>query len=744
MSQVLQAEKLLNHLVMARKYVLFYPAKSPTATQALDALAAKFNELFQGTLSGSPADAQPTDRFDLIVTRTSFLAGKDEVAPQNDVLRRFASDLYRLGIKQFSFTPGVTAADLRAFLSLVCEAQNELRTNGTLVKVWEELVLEHVAVESRDLLNLESRNLLNLLKQDEDSQPVDLLDYLEREATSSAGDGPALSRFFLELAEGAPELHQRLLNTLSDPNRLAATLTRLRGDQARADAEPGSDILGRVLRSFHDHMEGLPEETRATYFQTMAEAVLSTDVDTRRHLLNRTLASGIGRGGVEESILASLSGETVATVLTSYASFFNGTAETIAQYLGRFFPDAEMRNGVARQVSDKLGDSQDDRLRGVAEGLADESLLAREAAAPSAAATPRGDQAGTEEDAWARRLAPGTSDLAALTEKMRTACVEEEYETAAQLIMYLQCEHGVPLVKDNVFEVFEQALTSAFQGGRFDLVLYILEPLAAEMIQSPQSHRKVLVDRLFTVVASPECFSQIFRQLPRLNKDNPNFAHLIGVLRLLGEVAAERLFDRLTAEESRSMRMAILSLFLRLGGSGVSFLIRKAETPDWFPEWYVMRNVVFLLGRAASDAGLDVLDRLSSHPEIRVRKEVLASLVRIRGSRAEEMIVRFLKDPDPGLGALAADRLGEMGARQVLPILTEMLTADRKALQKDPERAVGFVSAIGNLGGQPEIALLRAFSPSSRFSWMRGSEELIRACDDAIAKITRRLETAGT
>jgi len=127
-----------------------------------------------------------------------------------------------------------------------------------------------------------------------------------------------------------------------------------------------------------------------------------------------------------------------------------------------------------------------------------------------------------------------------------------------------------------------------------------------------------------------------------------------------------------------------------------------------------------------------------------VRKEVLTAVTRMNFERAQNLVMRFVYDPDPELGGIAAEWLGTTKVQRALPGLVQMLDTERKQLLKEPERMAGMIAAVGDLGGEAEMELLGGLVPRTWLSFGRGRDDVVLACDKAISQIKKRLEGGET
>ena len=92
--------------------------------------------------------------------------------------------------------------------------------------------------------------------------------------------------------------------------------------------------------------------------------------------------------------------------------------------------------------------------------------------------------------------------------------------------------------------------------------------------------------------------------------------------------------------------------------------------------WYVVRNVVSVIGSIGSEEGVRLLRQAARHRDLRVRKEVVTSLLKIPGPQAGELLVGFLRDEDKRVRVLASRGLARRREERAMPVLSEILRDD--------------------------------------------------------------------
>jgi HEAT repeat protein len=144
----------------------------------------------------------------------------------------------------------------------------------------------------------------------------------------------------------------------------------------------------------------------------------------------------------------------------------------------------------------------------------------------------------------------------------------------------------------------------------------------------------------------------------------------------------------LTAASDLSARRAYRDALVALDHVGVPLL--EEMTGD--DRWFVVRNMVGILGEIRSPDAIEHFTRTIHHGDARVRRETIVALPKIGGDDAVALLVRGLDDTEAGLRAAAALGLGLVkGPGGVAPLLA------RLARETDSEVLLEIVRALGRI-----------------------------------------------
>ena len=744
-------DALVASLAAARKCVQFYPKNNPNVDSSLERLVARLSALY----STPPADSTVPDStasplkpisipagLILEVDRDVFMYREDEIGVDSAPARKLAGDFYRLGIKQIHFLPDIDRGELHRFFELTCLSSEDIESLGGFLAALRVKGIEDVCVALSPKLDL--------VYQDDLPDDFDLVSYLRHKQAlrltpneqgeeddfpdNESADASELADFFLDIVKGSPEKRRYLFNTLCSPSKLAQALTLIRQASGITDESDYADVSLRQLqdnfRAITAAIETFPHETRDAFVRNMAEAILTTDARTTDHVLAGTLAESVGEGGVPDAILVSLPNEEIVDVLCKSVTFHAGTANTIKNFMDEFGDDSQRRADIRDLFEARSNESPTVPLKQVLELLQTD--------VESATVADRDARAGnsdivdhTAREIMAYKLHLHEDELEAIEREaeadFENATAEHAARTLFELFACSQFETLSVALRDNL----TTALLVVLEKGHYDSLSEILTFATEEMSPDTQARIRSSIQEVIRECSYPKHVDRIVNTLRRREKRSTEFRNLLNLLGLLGDIASDHLFMRLELEKNRTARLFLVSLFVDLGERMLPALERKAKHRDWF----VVRNVVYILGKIGSSTALNVLEPLLDHSDSRVQREAIRALAGIKDDRAEWLLMECLDSGDPWICRLAAEWLGQRGSQLALDRFTAMLSSRKGMARKDVNVTIGIVRAVGLLGDSGHIPLIRRVAPRTRLFSNQGKRELAEACIESIMRL---------
>ncbi len=140
--------------------------------------------------------------------------------------------------------------------------------------------------------------------------------------------------------------------------------------------------------------------------------------------------------------------------------------------------------------------------------------------------------------------------------------------------------------------------------------------------------------------------------------------------------------------------------------------------------WYLVRNILYILGRIGKEQPLPYIQRALNHEDLRVKREAIQALGLIGGQKAIGLLVRALTDDDVRVRCLAAINLGKGGKKAgLVPLLEAVQSKD--FYKRESAEIKAFFNAIGMMGSNEAIPVLQQLL--ERKSWFgRGKKDEIR------------------
>ncbi len=140
--------------------------------------------------------------------------------------------------------------------------------------------------------------------------------------------------------------------------------------------------------------------------------------------------------------------------------------------------------------------------------------------------------------------------------------------------------------------------------------------------------------------------------------------------------------------------------------------------------WFLVRNIVYILGRIGKDQSFPYIQKALNHGDLRVRREAIQALGLIGGPKATGLLVRSLTDNDIRIRCMAAINLGKGGKKTGLIPLLEVVQS-KDFYKKEPTEIKAFFNAIGMVGSNEAVPVLQELL--ERKSWFgRGKTDEVR------------------
>ncbi|MBE9535825.1 MAG: HEAT repeat domain-containing protein [Proteobacteria bacterium] len=238
--------------------------------------------------------------------------------------------------------------------------------------------------------------------------------------------------------------------------------------------------------------------------------------------------------------------------------------------------------------------------------------------------------------------------------------------------------------------------------GELDLSLEILRELS-NFIDTPADNSAGLEASILTTICEVASLPMITHLIERLCQRD-NALDTVPVLLKIGDASLDRLLDMMADRDDLHTRKHIAFAIRKFGRQASAKVCSRLSDERWF----VVRNLVSLLGEVGTPEDIAHFEKLLSHGDERVRKEVIRTLGKIGGIEGARLILNRFDQFDRSLHHTAVFSLGLLGEDIALPLLRKIL--NRKGFMSAEEElraeAVVALGKLKNIGAVPDLESL--------------------------------------
>jgi HEAT repeat protein len=710
-----------------------YPPTNSMINQTLDRL-----------LLALKAILAEEDPLILAESERTLLFGKNPVWSKNQEkahVRAFVELLVNQGIKSVSFESGLEKEELTAFLQALSKRPEEVRAEGGMPELLAHRNINHIRIDEKFYLakNITEQNLANMDFKD------DIVAFLMGTANTESAE-------FQQFRENAkdPEWITSVFQTW---------IMRLKEQQGIVPTADLSDNITRMARMMEKIVD--PSDVDRMV-RIVTQSVTEMDNETIKVVLTQDI-QGLFHGRFFDEIINSLDdGQFTALVgdLAGLAALPDEHGRRAAISLKSMMntdKGRKLERERHTQTAQEDGE-REKRLHVIRERL--QGLL-------------KGEEAAFLDQRLMADLPELTRELYALGEG-RTA--DGIIERVADK---LRSRH--PDLRMSVAETLSQALNNLIADGRTDLSGHLAERLAgwlrSETVFTPACERiclqlkemeRVILNENPFVEANPILDTISSIQSGKHSKDQNMQTMAVEALRelaaedlldalfhefktndqgkhkeaaknlgRLGAAPMERLLNMLRESEDSDERVQILQIIFEIGALAAPAITARMK-PD--EPWYVLRNLVYALGRIGSEAQVADLAPLLLHDNQKVQQEAIKSLQRIGGNARAGILLSVLPKASEHLKISIIEMLGTIRTPEAVPALVEMLRS--KAVVVSSQKAdldEKICIALGNIGSEEALPALMEIAKPKGFFIVRSSPERVKiAAGKAVASITKR------
>lgn len=242
--------------------------------------------------------------------------------------------------------------------------------------------------------------------------------------------------------------------------------------------------------------------------------------------------------------------------------------------------------------------------------------------------------------------------------------IEKDYESFSETLKVL----------DNILEAL--VIRGAFEHAA-NILKFFRDLCSSDTV--PEEFRACLKSSIERA-GNSDMIKELELSLNKFGQDGSG--HLIAFLVLLDKNSLIPLSDLLGKIENMKIRRVLCEALVTLGKDNVDLLSKRLEDE----RWYVVRNIIYILGKIGNPRVIENFKRLINHPEIKVRKEVLHAIEGMNDDKAKKLLISFLDDKDSSIRILTARALANAkyknASRTFLDIVSKKEFENREFYEK--------------------------------------------------------------
>lgn len=301
-------------------------------------------------------------------------------------------------------------------------------------------------------------------------------------------------------------------------------------------------------------------------------------------------------------------------------------------------------------------------------------------------------------------LAPGPAEELAhddplfveLREEILAACHSDVLlERSADILLALIFRVDGDEYPAFAVDALEEIMGEALARGRLDLAVNVLKNLSTTtqlgtgwMRDHPRRYA------LFMRRMASRTHISLVAGILRRRTETQQMALAAEYLRAVGREGADEFSAVLAEEGDRRVRARLCQVLATVGPSVVPALLPRLTES----RWYVVRNVVGILGKIGDESTFLSVVNVLDHPHPRVRLEAVRALGVIGGRMAVTPLIRCLDDPDPTVRGAAVRALGALQDEEAVAALHGLVTRPGLGAPDDlaiRHEAINALAAIG-------------------------------------------------
>jgi HEAT repeat protein len=627
------------------------------------------------------------------VVENTLIVDESPVEESDSLVVKFIEELKSRNIEGIVFYTDIAQEEFKTFLDCLSQEPEQLIDEGGAQKFFERKGVSHILANE-----VKYGRIKDSIGDGEGLEEAIIAAFLMGKMPVFQGD----KKGFLSLLEEDPTKISEMINS---------TFSKMKDDGR--DEEDLSRSANRAVEQVGRFLEAQPEAS-ANYTSIMAQIIGSLDPDAQAGVYRFRATQEECPHDRIDSLVTDFEDEEVVCLICNVYRGGLTSPRILARVATRVLPDLERRQKIAPKLGQelgKLGMAQEEW-----EGLRDDILWDTYSLSQKV-------------DRLTSRRQLNMSDLERIKSLGSAAAEEKDGKDIRKLLktLFSALKGEDAEVRENVARYLPQFYGLVVDSGKFKGAdLFFCQRLIARLKGEADEKAKESILRSLATILEKETLQGRFNTPARAILTLSKKGYVEQLLKSSGCVVCEDvllesiLFD-LEREENPDCRRRLTSIIESMGPGVTKHVIKRlADT-----RWYAVQSALHILGEMGEKAvSPDLLTSSVNHDDMRVRKEAIKTLGKVKGRGAIRMLCDLLEDRNEEIRLLVLKVLGEAGDNMAVPRILPFVQKKRVRGQKSDTLRRSAIEALGRIGDRKVIpALLEILRSKGLF---RKEDETIR------------------
>jgi HEAT repeat protein len=214
------------------------------------------------------------------------------------------------------------------------------------------------------------------------------------------------------------------------------------------------------------------------------------------------------------------------------------------------------------------------------------------------------------------------------------------------------------------------------------------------------------------------------------NREEVNTDEYGALIKIVGSDAIEPALDKLIESNNAFERRSLIKIMVGFGDQARS----PVESHLNDERWFVVRNMITILGHIGNERSLGPLMRIINHDDVRIQREVIHALTKIGGKQVTIFLLKLLEDADTQQAIIIINALGVLGDTMATKPLID-IARKRDILYRNYELRKEAISNLGRLKSQEATVALGKILLKGEFLGGLRNEDLRISAAKALTRI---------